>query len=99
MAKEKNKTAEEKQEIRQRWHERCLLNQIKNLLPEGYVVINKKPVQKEIRRISSPETETFWSSWCKDKAGEVFLALLVRPDRVKLIKQARLKEEFVIHSV
>ena len=93
--KKKKKISAPKEEIMLRG----ILRKIQAGLPEDFVITNKKPVQKEIRRISSPETETLWSSWCKDKAGEVFLALLVRPDRVKLIKQARLKEEFVIHSV
>lgn len=100
MAKEKNKTAEEKQEIRQRWHERCLLNQIKNLLPEGYVVINKKPVQKQLRRCDSLGCAVYWSSWCKDTSGETHLALL-DPDkkRIKLIPEKIIKAEYFIRSI
>lgn len=99
MAKEKNKTAEEKQDIRQRWHERCLLNQIKNLLPEGYVVINKKPVQKQLRRRDSIGCAVYWSSWCK-KDGETFLALLdLDKKKLKIIPEETIRTEYYIRSI
>ena len=98
MAKEKNRTAEEREDIRQRWHERCLLNQIKQLLPEGFKVINKKPVQKQLRRRDSMGCAVYWSSWCKNTAGETHLALLDK-DRVKLIPEQVIKAEYFIRSI
>lgn len=58
-------------------------------LPTGFKTTNKKPIQKEIRLLTSATTDTLWTSWCKNDAGERFLALL-QSDGVKLISQDEL---------
>lgn len=67
-------------------------------LPSGYTATNKQPVKKEIRPLSSPATETLWSSWAKDDAGNRFLALLQNNGCVKLIEQEKLSN-FKLRSV
>lgn len=66
------------------------LKAIQEGLPAGYTATNKKPVQKEIRALNSPEVNTVWTSWCKDPDGNRHLALLLSNGRVKLISQEAL---------
>ena len=80
----------QKEAIRQNWRLRNILRAIQNRLPEGYVVTNKKPVQKEMRRIDSSSTATYWSSWVKN-GNETFLAVL-DGEKVKLFNQNELTQ-------
>ncbi len=94
------KNSEQEQAIRERWRHRCLLRQIEQLLPVGYVVKNKKPVQKQVRRVDSLGCTVYWSSWCKDPAGETYLALLdAEKHRLKLIPEQIIKTEYYIRSI
>lgn len=94
------KTFEQRQDIRNRWRHRCLLRQIDQLLPAGYVVKNKRPVQKQVRRVDSFDCTIYWSSWCKDPAGETYLALLdAEKHRLKLIPEQIIKTEYCIRSI
>lgn len=93
------KNSEQEQAIRERWRHRCLLRQIEQLLPVGYVVKNKKPVQKQVRRVDSLGCTVYWSSWCK-KDGETFLALLdLDKKKLKIIPEETIRTEYYIRSI
>lgn len=93
------KTKEQQDDIRQRWHERHLLQLISAALPEGFIVTNHKPVQKQVRRVDSLGCTVYWSSWCK-KDGETFLALLdLDKKKLKIIPEETIRTEYYIRSI
>ena len=93
----RQKTETEKEKIRQNWTLRCILRTIQNLLPEGYVTTNSKPVKKELRRKDSCGKSIYWSSWCK-KDGVSYLACY-DGKKLKIISEQDLKTSYDVKSI
>lgn len=91
------KTLSQQNDIRNRWKMRCILRKIRQLLPEGYVATNTRPIQKEICHKGSCGKAIYWSSWCK-KDKERYLALL-DGNKVKLIAEKDIKEFYNVRSI
>lgn len=90
------KTQKEAQAIQERWNLRKIMRQIASSLPDGYIVTNTTPVQKEIRKCNGNVFETYWTCWVRNKK-EKALAVL-KGERVKLISQNEL-ELYHMHSL
>ena len=90
------KTQKEAQAIQERWNLRKIMRQIASSLPEGYIVTNTIPVQKEIRKCNGGISETHWTCWVRNNT-EKALAVL-KGERVKLISQKDL-ELYQMHSL
>lgn len=93
----KQKTEEQKQEIRNRWQMRCILRKIQASLPEGYVTTNTKPVKKEISHKSSCGKSVYWSSWCKN--GKIRYLALLDGEKLKLVPEKDIKTFYKIRTV
>lgn len=71
-------------------------------LPQGYQVVNKKPVLKEITARRSGRPEQAWTCWVKSPSKETFLAVLKQDPAgagIKLIPEQKLQLEYQIKSI
>ena len=90
------KTQKNAQAIQERWNLDRIMRQITSSLPQGYVVTNHTPVQKEIKKSNGGVSEFYWTCWVR-KGKEKALALL-KGERVKLIPQNEL-DNYRMHSL
>ena len=69
-------------------------------LPEGFRVVNKKPILKEIRAKRENAASCVWTCWVKNPQQETFLAVMRGEQKsLKLIPENEIKMGYTLKSI
>ena len=65
------------------------LNQLQSLLPTGTIATNTVAAKKSVGKAGCKKRTEYWTSWCKDKDGHSYLALLDDNNEIKLLSECK----------